>query len=210
MYYSLHLILRILMAIEGGMVVSISFLLYCIIVTFTPGPTNLIILSTVQQTDVKRAMHYTYGATLAFGVLLILSALLNTALQNILPKILWIMQIAGSVYMLYLAYHLIKATGESEAKPANGQFRSGFLMQFLNPKVVIFTMTVLPTFILPYYTTFKSIAGSVALITLIGFAAFVTWVLFGTMFKRFLQRHEVIFNKVMAAFLVYSAVMIWL
>lgn len=31
-------------------------------------------------------------------------------------------------------------------------FISGFLMQFINPKVVLFTMTVIPSFILPYYT----------------------------------------------------------
>lgn len=188
----------------------ISFLIYCVIVTFTPGPTNLVILSTVQQTDIKRAMNYTYGATIAFGLLLTLSATLNTALQEIIPKILWIMQVLGSAYMLYLAYHLIKPHGKSEAVQANGQFRSGFLMQFLNPKVVIFTMTVLPTFVLPYYSTFGRIAGSVLFVTVIGFAAFTTWVLFGAMFKRFLQRHEAIFNKVMAAFLAYSAAMIWL
>lgn len=45
-----------------------SFLIYCFIVTFTPGPTNIVILSTVHNFGTKKAMHYTYGATIAFGL----------------------------------------------------------------------------------------------------------------------------------------------
>lgn len=211
MYYSLKSPLRILgrKRRENGEY-FIFILFYCFIVTFTPGPTNLIILSTVQQTNVKCAMRYTYGATLAFALLLMASATLNTALQESIPKMIWLMQVMGSAYMLYLAYHLMKPGVVNDVQQVNGQFRSGFLMQFLNPKVVLFTMTVLPTFVLPHYTTFGKIAWSIVVVTFIGFSAFVTWVVFGTIFKQFLQRHEAIFNKLMAAFLVYCAAMIWL
>lgn len=37
-----------------------SFVIYCIIATFTPGPTNIVILSTVHQHGAKKAMNYTY------------------------------------------------------------------------------------------------------------------------------------------------------
>ena len=43
-----------------------SFLIYCFIVTFTPGPTNIVILSTVHNFGTKKAMKYTYGATIVF------------------------------------------------------------------------------------------------------------------------------------------------
>lgn len=55
-----------------------SFIIYCIVVTFTPGPTNIVILSTVHNFGTKRAMEYTYGATVAFGLLLSISTVLNT------------------------------------------------------------------------------------------------------------------------------------
>jgi threonine/homoserine/homoserine lactone efflux protein len=87
---------------------------------------------------------------------------------------------------------------------------SGFLMQFLNPKVVLFTMTVIPSFIMPYYTEVPAVTMSVLAITIIGFLAFITWVLFGTIFKAFLQKHDKIVNIVMAIFLAYSGVMIWM
>lgn len=187
-----------------------SFLLYCFIVTFTPGPTNIVILSTVHNSGTKKAMEYTYGATIAFGLLLVISAMLNTMLITVIPKILIVMQIIGSVYMLYLAYQIYKMDTSKPTVNQTATFMSGFLMQFLNPKVVLFTMTVIPSFILPYYTAMSAVTISVIVITIIGFSAFIIWVLFGTIFKKFLQNHKKTVNVIMALFLVYAAIMIWM
>lgn len=187
-----------------------SFLVYCFIVTFTPGPTNIVILSTVHNIGTKKAMEYTYGATIAFGLLLMISAMLNTILMEVIPKILIVMQLIGSFYIFYLAYKIFKSDTSKPAAIQNGTFMSGFLMQFLNPKVVLFTMTVIPSFIMPYYTEVPAVTMSVLAITIIGFLAFITWVLFGTIFKAFLQKHDKTVNIVMAIFLAYSGVMIWM
>ncbi|NJJ40634.1 LysE family translocator [Paenibacillus apii] len=187
-----------------------SFLLYCIIITITPGPTNIVILSTVHNFGTKKAMEYTYGATIAFGLLLVISAMVNTMLFTVMPKILIVMQIIGSFYMFYLAYQIYKMDTSKPTVNQTGTFMSGFLMQFLNPKVVLFTMTVIPSFILPYYTAMPAVTISVITITLIGFLAFITWVLFGTIFKVVLQKHTRAVNVMMALFLAYAAVMIWI
>jgi cysteine/O-acetylserine efflux protein len=185
------------------------FIIYCMIVTFTPGPTNIVILSTVHHFGTKKAMEYTYGATSAFCLLLVISALLNTLLTTIIPKILIVMQIIGSVYILYLAYQIYKMDTSKPTVNESGTFLSGFLMQFLNPKVVLFTMTVIPSFIMPYYNGTSVLTISVISITLIGFLAFITWVLFGTIFKELLQKHQRMVNVFMALFLAYSGIMIW-
>ena len=187
-----------------------SFLMYCFIVTFTPGPTNIVILSTVHNFGTKKAMEYTYGATIAFGLLLGISAMLNTVLITIIPKILIVMQIIGSFYMFYLAYQIYKMDISEPTENQTATFMSGFLTQFVNPKVVVFTMTVIPSFVMPYYFAKPAVTVSVIAITLIGFLAFVTWVLFGTIFKQFLQKHKKTVNVMMALFLVYAAVMIWM
>ncbi|MNB72738.1 Cysteine/O-acetylserine efflux protein [compost metagenome] len=187
-----------------------SFIIYCVIATFTPGPTNIIILSTVHNSGTKKAMKYTYGATIGFGLLLVISALLNTILVTILPKILIAMQVIGSLYMFYLAYQIFKTDTANPAANQATSFWSGLLMQFLNPKVVLFTMTVIPSYIMPYYTAFSDLSISIATITVIGFLAFITWVLFGTLFKEFLQKYSKIVNMMMALFLAYAAVMIWM
>ncbi len=196
---------------EGSIHMDITaFLIYCIIVTFTPGPTNIVILSTVHNTGTKRALNYTYGATIAFGLLLAISAILNSMLLEIIPKIIWIMQTIGSLYMFYLAFKIYKANNSKQTVNQTGTFKSGFLMQFLNPKVVLFTITVIPSYILPNYTGLPAVTTSVIGITIIGFSAFMTWVLFGTIFRTFLQKHKRIVNSLMALFLVYSGMMNWL
>jgi cysteine/O-acetylserine efflux protein len=187
-----------------------SFLIYCIIITFTPGPTNIAILSQVNNFGVKKAMEYTYGATFAFGLLLVISALLNTLLMTIIPKILIVMQVIGSLYMFYLAYQIYKMNTSKTTVNQPGTFKSGFLMQFLNPKVVLFTMTVIPGFIMPHYIAMPAVTISVIAITIIGFLAFITWVLFGTIFKEFLQQHKKAINVTMALFLAYAAIEIWM
>lgn len=155
-------------------------------------------------------MQYTYGSTIAFGLLLVISAVLNTALVTVIPKILVVMQIIGSFYMFYLAYQIYKMNTSKSTVNQTGSFMSGFLMQFLNPKVVLFTLTVIPSFIMPYYTTIPAVAINIVVITIVGFLAFITWVLFGTIFKNFLQKHKKAFNVIMALCLVYAAIMIWM
>ena len=185
-----------------------SFLLYCIIITITPGPTNIVILSTVNNFGTKKAMEYTYGATIAFGLLLAISAMLNTALVSVIPKILPIMQIIGGLYIVYLAYQIYKMDTSKSTVKQSATFMSGLLMQFINPKVVLFTMTVIPSFVMPYYTAPSTLAIFVTCITIIGFVSFITWVLFGKIFKEFLQKHQKTVNIIMALFLVYSAIMV--
>ncbi|HWR38225.1 MAG TPA: LysE family transporter [Patescibacteria group bacterium] len=184
-----------------------SFFIYCVIVTFTPGPTNIVILSTVQGHGIKKAMEYSYGATIAFGALLAVSALLNTMLVAVIPKILLVMQVIGSLYILYLAYQIYKMDTAGATERETATFRSGFIMQFVNPKVVLFTMTVIPGFVMPYYTDPRILTIFVAAITAIGFLAFVTWVLFGAIFKQILMKYQKLVNVSMSLFLVYSAIL---
>jgi cysteine/O-acetylserine efflux protein len=186
----------------------ISFLIYCVVATFTPGPANIVILSSVQHSGAKKSMKYVYGATMAFGLLLILSTLLNRVLVEVIPNILIIMQVIGSLYMLYLAIKIFKMGAMEDQPNPNANFRSGLLMQLVNPKVLLFTLTVIPSYVMPFYNSTLALTLFVIIITVIGFFAFTTWVAFGTIFRRFLQNHQKVLNTLMALFLVYSAIMI--
>lgn len=177
-----------------------SFLIYCIVVTFTPGPSNIVILSSTQIVGVRKTMHYVWGATLAFGLLLTASAFLNQLLAGVLPGILKVMQIVGGLYMVYLAYQIYKmGTTEDAPKQVTG-FWNGFIMQFVNPKVVLFTFTVIPSYVLPFYQSSFSSFLFVVLITFIGFLAYSSWVVFGTVFRTLLNRHQKLLSILMALF----------
>ncbi|GLX66710.1 LysE family translocator [Paenibacillus glycanilyticus] len=186
-----------------------SFLFYCMIATFTPGPTNIMILSTVKNAGARQAMTFSYGATIGFGLLLVVSAALNSMLMAVMPKVITILQIIGSAYMVYLAYKIVSNHSSQATAEQTATFRFGVLLQFLNPKTVLFALTVIPAFIIPSYSGFAAVSVHIAAITLIGFSAFLTWVLFGSVLRTFLQKHQKFANLVMALFLAYAAVMIW-
>jgi threonine/homoserine/homoserine lactone efflux protein len=79
-------------------------------------------------------------------------------------------------------------------------------MQFANPKVWIFTMTVIPSFIMPYYQSVTAYLAYALLVAVIAFCALTTWALFGTIFKRFLQKYQKAVNIILALLLAYSAI----
>ncbi|WP_315793479.1 LysE family translocator [Paenibacillus sp. BIC5C1] len=185
-----------------------SFFIYCIVVSFTPGPSNIVILTSVGQVGTRKTMEYVWGATVAFGLLLAASALLNHVLAEVLPGILKVMQILGSVYMIYLAYQVYKMGATEKASQQVTGFVNGLIMQFVNPKVVLFTFTVIPSYVLPYYDSAMSTFLFVIIITIISFLAYSSWAVFGSVFRTLLNRHQKAVSILMALFLLYSAIMV--
>lgn len=186
----------------------ISFLIYCIIVTFTPGPTNIIILTGVYNFGVKKTIRFVYGAVAAIGLLLTLAAIFNSILIRVIPEFLMVLKVIGCIYMLYLAYQIYNAgKTDSHRQPAT-TFKSGFLMQLVNPKVLVFTMTVIPNFVMPYNASIVSLIASVVAVSAVAFSAMITWVLFGRLFQGFLIRYQKPVNLLMSIFLIYTAIMI--
>jgi threonine/homoserine/homoserine lactone efflux protein len=183
-----------------------SFIIYCIIVTFTPGPTNIAILSIANNCVLKKTFRYVIGAGTALATLLVISVIFNSVLVGIIPKILAVMRIIGCAYMLYLAYQVSRMHVSNKDFKQTVNFVSGFIMQFANPKVWIFTMTVIPSFIMPYYQSKAILLMFALLIAIIAFCALTTWALFGTIFKRFLQKYQKTVNIILALLLVYSAI----
>lgn len=184
------------------------FLLYCFIATITPGPNNILILSTVTNHGVQKALNFSYGAILAFCILLVLSVILNTFLVNILPNILSIMQIIGTIYLLYLAYIIFSMNSSITNKKEFATFKVGFLMQFINPKGIVFSLTIFPSFVMPYYNSIYDLLGFALIITLIGSISFFSWVLAGSLLKTFLEKYIKFVNVFMSLFLIYCAYII--
>lgn len=183
----------------------ISFLIYCIIVTATPGPTNIAILSISTNFGVKKTSRYIAGAASALFLLLVLSSFFNSALTSFIPKITMVMQVAGSLYMLYLAYQVLRMDVSTSMSRQASTFTSGFTMQFVNPKIWLLTMTVIPSYILPHYKAVPVLLGFDFLITAIALMAFVIWALFGMLVIRLLQKYQKSVNIILALLLLYSA-----
>lgn len=185
-----------------------SFIIYCIIITFSPGPTHIVTLSTVQNYGVKKAISFCSGASLAFAIILVLSVLLNSILASFLPKAIIVMQIIGASYILYLAYLIYYMDSSSNDKKDFGSFKSGFLIQFINPKVVLFCITLFPSFVMPYYSSIYELFIFAFIVLIIGTMSYFSWIMFGSLLKSILVRYQKITNIVLSLFLVYCAIII--
>ncbi|MDL1163418.1 LysE family transporter [Yersinia pestis] len=185
-----------------------SFFIYCFIVAFSPGPSNIVILSSVQNSGMKKTLRYIAGASIAFFLLIAASVVLGQLLSTGMPIVLPILRIVGCLFMLYLTYQVYTMDVSKSGTNQTASFTSGFLMQFLNPKVVLFTLTVIPSYVMPYYTAGPVISAFVVAVSLIGLSAYMTWAVCGSLFQGIMQKYRRTTNTILALFLLYSAIVV--
>jgi cysteine/O-acetylserine efflux protein len=187
-----------------------AFLSYVFVTTFTPGPNNIMAMSNGSYFGYKRAFNFILGVAAGFAVIILLSSYLNLFLFNFTPKIKLLMNIVGLVYMGYLAIKILKSKPKTEGNidDKTNTFISGMALQFINPKVILYGITVTSSFIIPYYKSNLSLFLFSIFLAFVGFLATSCWAFFGTLFQKFLGQYRTPFNIVMALLLMYSALSI--
>ena len=183
------------------------FLIYVLVTTFTPGPNNIMSMTNAMRSGYRRTLKFLLGVFTGFVVVMLLCGLLNVVLVSLLPQMQFWLNILGAAYMLYLAVHtfLSKPIEDQPLETGLNTFEAGFLMQFLNLKVILYGITVYSVFITPYIHNPASLILFAILLALIGFIATSSWALGGALFRNFYQKYYHLFNFVMAALLVYTA-----
>ncbi|MEK5038375.1 LysE family transporter [Sporosarcina sp. FSL K6-3457] len=190
----------------------VSFLVYVFVMSFTPGPNNIMAMLFANQYGFKKTLRFCLGVGAGFFVIMILSSYFNLVLHNVIPKIELPMMMLGAGYMLYLAYKILTSTAGGNGNDGGkyNSFLAGMLLQFVNPKGVLYGITVVATFILPYYSSHSSLLLLSLFLGFVGILSTGSWSLFGSIFQKFLAKYRQQFNVVMALLLVYSAVSIFI
>lgn len=103
------------------------------------------------------------------------------------------MTILGAIYMLYLAIKII--TSKNNDKDNNGDknnsFLTGMFLQFVNPKGILYGITAISTFILPYHTSNFSLLFYSLFLAFVGFMSTFVGVCLVQFFKISYQSIEV-------------------
>lgn len=187
-----------------------SFLLFVVISSFTPGPNNIMAMAYANKHGLRRTITFCLGVGLGFFVITLLSSIFNILLTSIMPKIEFPLTILGVAYMLYLAFKILMSKEDNSSDKENHRnfFLIGVLLQFVNPKGILFGITVVATFILPYYDSYFSYFLFSLFLGMVGVMSTFCWSLFGSIFQKLLLQYRKQFNLIMAALLVYSALSI--
>jgi len=189
----------------------LSFIPYALITTFTPGPNNILSLSNATQHGIRRALPFCLGVWAGFSITIQLCALLSAGLNAILPSIKTPMLFIGAGYLLYLAWKTYRSGAVREKETAASGFLTGFLMQFVNIKGIIYGIVSMETFILPYYhNQYPAVLGLGFLLSTLCFISTVSWAAFGSVFKLLFSKYRKTVNVILALLLVYCAVSLFL
>ncbi len=188
----------------------LSILLFAFASGITPGPNNMMILSSGLNYGIRRSMPHMAGIALGFTFMLLVIGLGMGTLFDRLPILHRIIQVVGVVYMLYLAWKIASAPVQDiqtgDARPFS--FWQAFLFQWVNPKAWVMGTGAFAT-----YTNMDSnIYVQMLIITLI-FAittvpCLLVWAGLGASLQHLLQKpaYQQWFNRIMGVLLVLSII----
>lgn len=189
----------------------INFLTYAVITAATPGPNNIMSMSNASRLGFKKSISFNFGILGGFSIVMLLCTFFVTLLSSFIPKIELPLKIIGAAYMLYLAWKTFTSSPEIQESSSQSGFVSGFLLQFVNPKIYIYCIVSMEAYILPYYSNDPTaLFGFAILLGLIGFGFTLCWAAFGSAFKLLFSKYAKITNTIMALLLVYCAVSLFL
>ena len=79
-------------------------------------------------------------------------------------------------------------------------------MQLINPKVILYGITVFSNFIIPMYQGAWALISFSLLLATIGLISTSSWAYFGVLFRAFFSKYDRIINIAMGVLLIYTAV----
>lgn len=188
-----------------------SFLLYCYVCGITPGPANLCSLSAALRYGKGPALRQWRGLFVGFFTVSMASVLLTYLLGAALDRYVGALSWVGAAYILWMAWHMLRSAGTApEDDPAAPTFRTGLLVQLTNVKIMVFCLTALAGYVLPYTDSLRSLLAVGLFLPFTGPAANLVWLFAGSSLQKLLSAHRRAVDVTMAAALALCAVsLVW-
>lgn len=187
----------------------LTVVIYLAIQTITPGPNNLTCLYLGANYGFKGALRFIISSGLFLLIKSILCGTLNVMLSRYVPTAVEILKWVGAAYMLFLACKMM-ISGWREETNETHQYEStwtaGALLQLLNAKSWIVSISVFAVYVIPYTSSFYAILGVSAIFFILAFTSSVIWAIFGSALKKVISRCRKPFGIIMGILLVWCAI----
>lgn len=187
----------------------VSLFLFAFAATFSPGPNTVSSASMGLAFGYKRSFTYMLGIAVGFFLVMLSCSLLSAFIQLYFPSMVTTLSYVGALYILYLAYKTLRSgysIEEGQSKPMG--FIRGFILQVVNPKVIILGLTVYSTFLVSMKHSWFNLIFSALGFTIMSFTAVSTWAKFGSLLRDSLNKDTTkkIVSTVLALFLCYVSI----
>ncbi len=191
-----------------------ALLSYAFVSCITPGPNNLMCMANGTNHGFRKGLKFCFGVTTGFTLILLLAIGCNLFIYHSIPAILRFMTPIGALYILWLAWIIWqdkpKEKKESKLQLDTTSFHAGLLLQFVNPKGLLYGMTLITNFVFPYDRTVGTFALVLAFNWVVVLLSTICWLLCGSVFQKLFERYRKLLNAVMALLLVYCTVSLFL
>jgi threonine/homoserine/homoserine lactone efflux protein len=186
----------------------IAFIVFAAVMFFTPGPNNIMLLSSGLTHGFRRTLPHMAGVAIGFAFMVGVVGLGLGTLFTAYPVLQTILKYAGAAYLIYLAGAIAMSgpTASNQGKPRGPMtFWGAALFQWINAKgwvMVIGTVTA--------YAAIGSFPWNIVIQTgislVMGALSTVAWALFGSALRPVLTSPRAVraFNLLMAALLLAS------
>lgn len=189
-----------------------SMALFALAASLSPGPINLVSVSSGARYGAAAGLRFITGATLGFIGLFLVIGLGMQHIITALPWITAIIQWLGISFLLYLSYQLFSDDGganqQSTARAPN--FITGTMMQWLNPKAWLASVAGIVAYIPDANTDHVLVFA--ALYLPICWLSLAAWLWAGIMLRHYVQSQVRmhLLNKTLAVLLALSCILLLL
>lgn len=189
---------------------------YMFVSCITPGPNNLMCMANGTKHGFRKSLRFCLGVTSGFTLILLIAIACNYFIYEHIPIIIRVMTPLGALYILWLAWIIWR----DKPKPKKEEKKkmqldttslwTGMILQFVNPKGLLYGMTLITNFVFPYDRSFGMFAVVLLANWFMVLFSNICWVLFGSIFQNFFEEYKKVLNAVMALLLVYCALSLFL
>ena len=127
----------------AAMILSIAT--FTMSTVMSPGPNNIMLLSSGLTFGYKKTMPLMFGIILGFPMMVLIIGLGLGALFERFPIVLKVLKIVGILYLFWMAYKIAKNTSSYEIDENNQSksftFMQSALFQWVNPKAWTMALT---------------------------------------------------------------------
>ncbi|HYD61112.1 MAG TPA: LysE family translocator [Noviherbaspirillum sp.] len=185
------------------------FVVMTFVVSATPGPNMLLVMSHSARFGFRAALSTMAGCMTALLAMMSLSAAGLGALLQAFPSVFDALRWIGAAYLAYLGIKSWRSPVHEELKPVpaeeaglqqNGSrlYRQGLLVAASNPKAILFAAAFFPQFIRPELPQLPQFGILLATFAVIEVAWYVVYALSGQRLAVYLRRAAVLkaFNRI--------------
>ncbi|WP_192245499.1 LysE family translocator [Mesorhizobium silamurunense] len=167
----------------------LALLVYAFVTSITPGPNNLMLLTSGVNFGIVRTVPHMLGISIGFLVLLLAVGFGLGAVLTAVPALHTALKIAGAAYLLYLAWKIAVSRSVSDKSGAEARpmrFIDAAAFQWVNPKAWVMAITAMAVYTNPDHP-FVSVALISIAFTIVNLPSVSVWAGFGTALRGFLS-----------------------